>query len=100
MSTIRPIVTALIALSVTFLPLAGGLALAMPHDGGVAVAYADCCPGGKPCEKKTGSLRCKFRLYAEMLWPYGYQCFSSYAAFDDVGHGRGDARFSGLLLAG
>jgi hypothetical protein len=53
MSTIRPVLIALIALSVAFLPLAGGLAFAMPHEGGIVASDADCCPDGKPCEKKT-----------------------------------------------
>jgi len=33
--------------------VAGGMALAMPHDSSFTAAQADCCPNGKPCEKKT-----------------------------------------------
>jgi hypothetical protein len=53
MSTRRPILIAVIALAVALLPMAGGMALAMPHDASFAATQADCCPHGKPCEKKT-----------------------------------------------
>ena len=53
MSTRRPILIALIALAVALLPVAGGMALAMPHDASFTAPQADCCPNGKPCEKKT-----------------------------------------------
>jgi hypothetical protein len=51
MSTRRPILIALIALAVALLPVAGEMALA--HDASFTAAKADCCPIGKPCEKKT-----------------------------------------------
>ncbi len=53
MSTARTILIALIALAVALLPMAGGMALAMQHDASFAAAPADCCPNGKPCEKKA-----------------------------------------------
>jgi hypothetical protein len=53
MSTRRPILIAVIALAVALLPMAGGMALAMPHDASSTAPQADCCPSGKPCEKKT-----------------------------------------------
>lgn len=53
MSTGRPILIALIALAVALMPMAGGMALAMPHDASFTAAPSDCCPNGKPCEKKT-----------------------------------------------
>jgi hypothetical protein len=53
MSTGRHILIALIALAVALLPVAGGMALALPHDASFAAANADCCPNGKPCEKET-----------------------------------------------
>jgi hypothetical protein len=52
MSTRRPILIAIIALAVALLPMAGGIALATPHASFTA-PQADCCPNGKPCEKKT-----------------------------------------------
>ena len=52
MSTRRPILIALIALAVALLPVAGGMAVATPHAAFTA-PQADCCPNGKPCEKKT-----------------------------------------------
>ena len=52
MSTRRPILIALIALAVALLPMAGGMAVATPHAAFTA-PQADCCPNGKPCEKKT-----------------------------------------------
>jgi len=52
MSIGRPLLIALIALAVALLPMAGGMALAMPHDASLT-GHADCCPHGKPCEKKT-----------------------------------------------
>ncbi len=53
MSTRRPILIAVIALAVALLPMAGGMALAMQHDASLTACQADCCPNGKPCEKKT-----------------------------------------------
>jgi hypothetical protein len=53
MSTGRPILIAVIALAVALLPVAGGMAVAMPHDASFTTAPGDCCPNGKPCEKKT-----------------------------------------------
>jgi hypothetical protein len=53
MSKGRPILIALIALAVALLPMAGGMAVAMPHDASFTAPQADCCPNGKPCEKKT-----------------------------------------------
>ncbi|MGH6826517.1 hypothetical protein [Methyloceanibacter sp.] len=53
MSIGRHILVTLIALSVALLPVAGGRALAMPHDASLTASQTDCCPGGKPCEKKT-----------------------------------------------
>jgi hypothetical protein len=53
MSTGRPILIALIALAVALLPMAGGMALAMPHDAFLTASQTDCCPNGQPCEKKT-----------------------------------------------
>jgi hypothetical protein len=53
MSAGRTILIALIALAVGLLPMAGGMALAMPHDASFAAAPADCCPNGRPCEKKS-----------------------------------------------
>ena len=53
MSTGRHILIALIALAVALLPMAGGMALAMPHDASLTAPHSDCCPNGKPCEKKT-----------------------------------------------
>ena len=50
-STRRPILIAFIALAVALLPMAGGMALAMPHDASFMTAQAG--PNGKPCEKKT-----------------------------------------------
>jgi hypothetical protein len=52
MSTARTILIALIALAVALLPMAGGIALATPH-ASLTAPQADCCPNGKPCEKKT-----------------------------------------------
>ena len=52
MSAGRTILIALIALAVAVLPMAGGIALAT-HDASFTAAPADCCPHGKPCEKKT-----------------------------------------------
>jgi hypothetical protein len=53
MNICRHILVTLIALAVALLPMAGGMALAMPHDASFTAAQADCCPNGKPCEKKT-----------------------------------------------
>jgi hypothetical protein len=53
MSTARTILIALIALAVALLPMAAGMAVAMPQDASFTAAPADCCPNGKPCEKKT-----------------------------------------------
>jgi hypothetical protein len=53
MSTRRAILIAVIALAVALLPVAGGMAVAMPHDASSAAAPSDCCPHGNPCEKKT-----------------------------------------------
>ena len=53
MSIVRTILIALTALAIALLPMAGGMALAMPHDASFTAPQADCCPNGKPCEKKT-----------------------------------------------
>jgi hypothetical protein len=53
MDRFRVILVALVAFSVAVLPLAGGMAFAMPHHAALAAQQADCCPHGKPCEKKT-----------------------------------------------
>jgi hypothetical protein len=53
MDIVRVILVALVAFSVTVVPLAGGMALSMPHGMSLAAQQADCCPHGKPCEKKT-----------------------------------------------
>jgi hypothetical protein len=53
MSIGRPILITLIALALALLPMAGGMALAMPHDASCAAPQADCCPNSNPCEKKT-----------------------------------------------
>jgi hypothetical protein len=49
----RPILVALVALSVAMLPVTGGGALATPHDTSLTASHTDCCPHGKPCEQKT-----------------------------------------------
>jgi hypothetical protein len=77
MSTRRPILIALIALAVGLLPMAGGMALAMPHDATLTGPQADCCHDGKPCEKKTDdcgsvpgcALKC-FNLTGAVVVPF------------------------------
>jgi hypothetical protein len=53
MSIGRHILVTLIALSVALLPVAGGSALAMPHDASLTASQTDCCPNGTPCQNKT-----------------------------------------------
>lgn len=53
MDKIRVILVVLIAFSVASVPLAGGMAFSMTHGVAFAAQQADCCPNGKPCEKKT-----------------------------------------------
>jgi hypothetical protein len=53
MSIGRSILVVLVALAVALLPLAGGMALSMPHDASLMAGPSDCCPNDKPCEKKT-----------------------------------------------
>jgi hypothetical protein len=77
MSTRRPILIALIALAVALLPVAGGMAFAMPHDASFGAPQADCCPNGKSCEKKTDdcgsvagcALKC-FNLTGAVVAPF------------------------------
>ena len=53
MTLVRTIFVAVMALSVAALPVAGGMARAgMSHEMTLAAGQADCCPEGKPCEKK------------------------------------------------
>lgn len=52
MDKVQAILVALVAFSVALVPLSGGMAFSMPH-GAFAAQQADCCPHGKPCEKKT-----------------------------------------------
>ena len=49
----RALLVGLVAFSVAVLPLAGGMAFAMLHDDSLGAQQTDCCPHGKPCEKKT-----------------------------------------------
>src|SRR4029079_16787133 len=53
MDRVRVILVALVAFSVAVVPLAGGMAFFMPHGSALDPQHADCCPHGKPCEKKT-----------------------------------------------
>jgi hypothetical protein len=52
MARVRAILVVCVALSVAMLPMAGGMAFAMQHDASLS-NHGDCCPHGKPCEKKT-----------------------------------------------
>jgi hypothetical protein len=54
MDRVRVILVAWVAFSVAVVPLAGRMAFSMPHGMSFAAQQADCCPHGKPCEKKTG----------------------------------------------
>lgn len=53
MSIGRTILVALVAFSVAVLPVAGGMARAMTPDASLTSPQADCCPHGKPCDKRT-----------------------------------------------
>ena len=98
MSTRRPILIALIALAVALLPMAGGMAVATPHAAFTA-PQADCCPNGKPCEKKTNGcgsvagcvLKC-FNLTGAVAAPFA-------ACSDAIDLGETRARHAGLPLS-
>ena len=51
----RTIVVVLVALSVALLPVAGGSVLALSLEKSLQTNMLDCCPHGKPCEKKPGN---------------------------------------------
>ena len=53
MSIGRTILVNSVAFSVAMLPIAGGMARAISHETSLTAPQVDCCPHGKPCEKKT-----------------------------------------------
>jgi hypothetical protein len=53
MSIGRTILVALVAFSVAMLPVAGAMARGVSPATSLTTAEDDCCPHGKPCEKKT-----------------------------------------------
>ena len=53
MNLARAFLVSLIAVSVAMVPLAGGMARAEADRMSATAMPSDCCPHGKPCEKKT-----------------------------------------------
>ena len=79
----RAILVALIALSVAMLPVAGNVARAMSPEAAFNTVHADCCPHGKPCDKRTTN-------DCGSMAGCALKCFSFFGAMVsgvNVGHG-------------